>query len=91
MKKPIGITLVLLALNLPALASEPFDAATFVREKCTACHDDSVYTRPNHRMQNLEQLEKQVRFCDANVDTRLFNEDIEAVTDYLNRQYYHFK
>ena len=88
--KILMITATLLALNLPALAAEEFDASKFIAEKCSSCHDETVYTRPNHRMQNLAQLEKQVRFCDANVGTTLFNEDIKSVVNHLNQQYYHF-
>jgi len=88
--KTLMITATLLALNLPALAAEGFDAGKFIAEKCSSCHDETVYTRPNHRMQNLAQLEKQVRFCDANVGTTLFNEDVKSVVNHLNQQYYHF-
>jgi hypothetical protein len=31
-----------------------------------------------------------VRRCDANINTRLFDEDIAAVVKYLNDTHYHF-
>jgi hypothetical protein len=80
----------LLGAALPALASEDFDAASFIANKCSGCHDTRVYTRPDHRMHNRQQLEAQVRRCDANIGTTLFNEDIDKLVDYLDRQYYHF-
>lgn len=88
--KTLTMIISLLSVSQLTLASGDFDAASFIAGKCSSCHDETVYTRPNHRMQNLEQLEKQVRFCDTNVGTGLFNEDIKEVTNYLDRQYYHF-
>lgn len=80
----------LLMTTLPAFASPDFDAAHFIQSKCSSCHNEQVYTRPDRRMQNRQQLEAQVRRCDANVGTALFNEDIDTVVDYLDRNYYHF-
>jgi len=88
MKYILATTLLL--TTLPALASKDFDAAHFIQTKCSSCHNAQVYTRPDHRMQNRQQLEAQVRRCDANVGTSLFDEDIHAVVDYLDRKYYRF-
>ncbi len=89
MKRFSVLTLFIL-LTGSASAAQPFDPATFLAEKCSRCHDEQVYTRPDHRIQNRQQLEAQVRRCDANVGTRLFDEDLAALVDYLDRQYYHF-
>ena len=90
--KPRNILSLLLgsSLVLPAYAADSFDAASFLHEKCSSCHDQSLYARPDRRVRNRAQLERQVRFCDANVGARLFDEDIEALVDYLDRHYYHF-
>ncbi len=84
------LLIALLGSALPALASDNFDAATFIATKCSGCHDERVYTRPDHRVQNRQQLEAQVRRCDANIGTTLFNEDVAKVVDYLDSHYYHF-
>jgi len=71
--------------------AEDFDAGHFLQTKCTSCHDDGVYTRPDRRIQSLPALDAQVRRCDANLGTTLFDEDLKKVVDYLNTEYYGFK
>ncbi len=68
-----------------------FDAKHFVNTKCVACHDSTVYTRENRRVKSLERLESQVRRCDANLGTTLFDDDLISVVDYLNDTYYQFE
>ena len=70
--------------------NKDFDAEHFVNTKCVACHDSTVYTRPDRRVKSLDRLESQVRMCDANLNTRLFEDDLLAVVDYLNERYYEF-
>jgi mono/diheme cytochrome c family protein len=57
---------------------------------CISCHDSGVYTRADRKMTNLEMLTGQVRRCDANLGTKLFDEDLDKVTAFLNETYYKF-
>ena len=57
---------------------------------CTGCHDDSIYTRDNRRVQSLQRLGEQVRFCKDSLELSWFDEDVDDVAEYLNRSYYHF-
>jgi hypothetical protein len=84
--------LLLLALLTPAaaLASDDFDPKLFLETKCMGCHDSSVYTRSGRKVQDLAHLHRQVRWCDSNLGTALFNEDMDKLVSYLNDQYYHF-
>lgn len=59
-------------------------------KNCISCHDSSVYTRLERRMNNYPELLAQVRRCDANLATRLFDEEIQQVALYLNQTYYQF-
>ncbi len=80
---------VILLLPAWAGAGEPsFDAERFHRQHCTACHDSGVYTRPDRRVHSRQQLRAQVRRCDASLGIRLFDDDLEALVDYLDRQFY---
>ena len=88
--KTLSLSLILMGLSLSAAAAEGFDAARFIQEKCSSCHTDSVYTRPNRFVHDRAQLEAQVRRCDANLGTTLFDDDLTTVVDYLDKQYYHF-
>ena len=86
----ISFLTVLVAITQPVL-SEQFHADKFVNEKCTGCHDSSVYTRPNRRVDSLPRLKSQVEMCDAQLGIKLFNEDVDAIVKYLNDNYYHFE
>lgn len=57
---------------------------------CISCHDSGVYTRADHKMKDYTMLAAQVRRCDANLGSKLFDEDMDSITEYLNDTYYHF-
>ncbi|HPQ97587.1 MAG TPA: cytochrome c [Thiolinea sp.] len=57
---------------------------------CISCHDTGAYSRVDRKIRDRDQLLAQVRRCDANLGTRLFDEDMEQVADYLNQAFYHF-
>lgn len=57
---------------------------------CISCHDSGVYTRADRKITSLEALAGQVRRCDANLGTQLFDEDMDKITAYLNETYYKF-
>lgn len=84
------IPLSCLLLSATASAGE-FNADSFIKEKCTGCHDSNVYTRSNRRVDSLARLDSQVRMCDANLGIKMFDEDVKAVVELLNDKYYHFK
>lgn len=86
----IGLIAALSSAPVNVIASEDFNAASFVQQKCTQCHDSSVYTRPDRKVTSLPKLDSRVRICDANLGTELFDEDIAAVVGYLNENYYKF-
>lgn len=57
---------------------------------CLKCHTDSVYTRENRVVKSINALGKQVRVCRDNTDAPWFNEDTDAVVNFLNKKYYRF-
>lgn len=57
---------------------------------CISCHDSGVYTRADRSMKDFPMLAGQVRRCDANLGTRLFDEDMDNIAAYLNAAYYQF-
>jgi cytochrome c553 len=85
----ILIAVALLTLSATSRAGE-FDAAKFLADSCSRCHDSSVYTREDRRVQSLDALHSQVRRCDAMLGTKLYEEDIDTLVGHLNSQYYHF-
>jgi cytochrome c553 len=90
--KPLAILALTTGLLPFAVSAAPdrFDPAAFHAANCTRCHGTEVYTRPERRVTDLERLRAMVRMCDANVGTQLFDEDMAALTRYLNDTYYQF-
>jgi cytochrome c2 len=48
-------------------------------ENCTGCHDSTAYTRGT-----------QVRFCKDNLGLAWFDDEVNDVIGYLNKEYYRF-
>lgn len=61
-----------------------------LKENCTQCHGDSVYTRKNRLMNSMNMLRSQVTRCRDNTNTLWTDEDTDAVVQFLNKKYYHF-
>lgn len=61
-----------------------------LKEHCYKCHTDEVYTRDNHFVKSLDALKKQVVRCRDNNDVPWFDDDTDAVVQYLNTKYYKF-
>ena len=64
---------------------------TFEASQCMQCHQtDELFTRKDRKVKTLAGLDAQVRKCDAQLSTNLFDDEIEDVTAYLNEAYYKF-
>ena len=59
-------------------------------ENCTGCHDSTAYTRDNRVVRSLTRLGAQVRFCKDSLELTWFDDEVEDVIGYLNKEYYHF-
>jgi len=60
-------------------------------ERCTKCHDDSVYTRQARFVTSKQALAEQVSGCAKNAGAQWSEEDVADVVDYLNTRYYKFE
>ena len=89
--------ILFLPILLAVIATGTLYAADINRGKslqqknCMGCHDDGMYTRDNRRVSSLDGLQKQVKRCELALGLKWFDEDIAAVTEYLNTTYYHYK
>jgi mono/diheme cytochrome c family protein len=66
-------------------------------EHCVSCHvsltggdANGLYTRKERKVQSLDALRAQVRRCEQNLNLTWFDDDVDAVTQYLNEQFYHY-
>jgi mono/diheme cytochrome c family protein len=92
---PLALLVLGSLVTLPAAAE--VDAAALHGENCTSCHasltggdPNRIYTRENRRVTSLEGLEKQVRRCELSLGLQWFDDQVAAVTEYLNESYYQF-
>ena len=60
------------------------------KQNCTRCHQTDIHTRPDRIVNNLQHLRSQVQFCEVSNDLSWFDEEVDAVTEYLNQNYYMF-
>lgn len=78
-------------------AADPEQGARLHAEHCTGCHASHVegsatdfYTRPDRKIGSLPDLRRQVRRCRDNLGLQWFDDQVEDVVAYLNRDFYHF-
>jgi hypothetical protein len=57
---------------------------------CYKCHSDDIYTRENRIVKSIDALSKQVVRCKDNIGIPWFDEDADAVVQFLNKKYYRF-
>lgn len=86
----LPLLLPLVAWVGPAVAAESPDPHALYEQNCLKCHGSEVYTRPDRKIDSYPALARQVRQCETNLELRWFDEEVEAVTGYLNRTYYKF-
>ena len=78
-------------LGLASQASADMAQAKALYEaNCVSCHDSSVYTRPNHRVQNMDQLHAQLERCDQALGAKLTAQQKDELAQYLNKEFYKF-
>jgi spore coat polysaccharide biosynthesis protein SpsF (cytidylyltransferase family) len=60
------------------------------KNHCYKCHTDEVYTRDNRFVKSIDALSQQVVRCKEGSDVPWFDEDADAVVQFLNKKYYRF-
>jgi len=86
-------TILALLAPLAGLAASPGDAAAGKRlydASCTSCHDASVFTRPDRRIQSLDALRGQVQACGHMAKQDFTPQQLQDLVKYLNDRYYRF-
>ena len=61
MKLKFSLLLLLFISSQSVLANN--DIERLINQQCSSCHGNEVYTRPDRKVKNLVQLEKQLQRC----------------------------
>ncbi len=78
-----------LAFSSPASLAE-FDRGQALYENhCMECHESWAHTRDGRHVSSLDVLRKRVEAWSIHTGLGWGNEEVDDITDYLNRQFYH--
>jgi cytochrome c2 len=93
MKISLLVTLTLLssAAAMTTHAADIKNGKELQQKNCMSCHDDGMYTRENRFIKDLPGLRTQVQRCESTLGLKWFDEDVDDVTAYLDKQFYKFK
>lgn len=95
MKIKLAVIPVFVMLSVPAQgATLPGDAnigKKLHETNCTTCHTDSVYTRKERQVTNLDMLKNQLSACGHMMNITLGKTQVNDLMKYLNDTYYKFK
>ena len=84
------LLIALFTLFAPTSMLHAADGKAIYAKSCTGCHGTEVFTRADRRVKDLDRLKTQVRQCSYAIEAKWFDEEINAVTHYLNSTYYKF-
>ncbi|MGN7611551.1 c-type cytochrome [Magnetococcales bacterium HHB-1] len=87
-----------LLLPFSSVSADVENGKELHQESCISCHAArfsgdpfKIYTRENRRKKDLPQLKAMVEYCNQQIGTQWFDDDINDVTEYLNQSFYHYK
>ena len=60
------------------------------KNHCTACHTDSVHSRRHGKAHSINEIRQWVLRWSRHLELDWKKHDVDLVTDFLNRRYYHF-
>ncbi len=86
------LTVIACSVSLTAVHAVDMEHGKQLHEKnCMGCHSSEVYTREKRVVNNFSELKERIRQCELANDLTWFDEDIDAVINYLNATYYKFE
>ena len=92
--KPALAVLLLVFLIPSAHAALPGDTAAGKKlhdANCSGCHDSSVYTRKDRRVNSLDALKAQLQGCGHIAEKHFSETEQQDIVKYLNDRFYHFR
>ena len=90
-KKFLGIVASVwagLAYSSPASLTEFDRGEALYKNHCMECHESWAHTRDGRRVSSIDVLRQRVAAWSIHTGLGWSNEEVDDVTDYLNRQFY---
>jgi hypothetical protein len=90
------LTLALILCLPAAFAADAERGKTFHDDQCTHCHESMfgdtylIFTRPDRKMTSFKKLRAMVDFCNTQVNSQFFDDELDDITEYLNQNFYKF-
>jgi len=82
-------TLLIPSVNA-ALPGDSAEGEKLIVANCMSCHDTSVYTRADHKIQSLDALKRQLAACGHGAKADFSTAQTDSIVKYLNERFYHF-
>lgn len=86
----IGTVFLVTSFGGLAQAADLAKGGELHESNCLSCHGTEVYTREDRMIGSMDSLVTQVNRCNVNLGTGWFDDEVEAVAEYLNENYYRF-
>ena len=93
----LGAAGVVVAQGIPYGGADASAGRALSQKDCVGCHARKfdgdatrIYTRPERKVRNPEQLLSQVQLCNSELNLQYFPEDEANVAAYLDREHYRF-
>lgn len=86
----IGTVFLVTSFGSLAQAADVAKGGELHESSCLSCHGTEVYTREDRMVGSMDSLITQVNRCNVNLGTGWFDDEVEAVAEYLNENYYRF-
>jgi cytochrome c553 len=90
MKAQIAIGMMTLGLVLVTNPLFADKGKTLYENNCSKCHGTEVFTRDDRGVKSLEGLKSRVKQCNNAVESKLSDDEIKSVANYLNKNFYKF-
>lgn len=89
--------LAFVAAGMAPASADPGKGEALHQQNCVSCHVSMVggdgselYTRETRRVGSFPSLVAQVNRCNVNLGVGWFDDEVEAVAEYLNAAFYRF-
>ena len=93
----LGAAGAVVAQGIPYGGADVAAGRSLSQKDCIGCHASKfdgdatrIYTRPDRKVRNPEQLLSQVQLCNSELNLQYFPEDEANVSAYLDREHYRF-